>query len=416
MGVTISTHNGSSVAIEHNIRNRKVTDAEAHIDRNGVHETWQHEPIRRAYNRLFGEAVRAYNENQERPERRISNYYRDICHDEKKHPVYEMIIGIYGDDVPVETGRSIMREFVDSWQRRNPNLELIGAYYHADEEGQPHVHIDYIPVAHGYRRGPETQTGLVKALGEMGFKKTGRDTAQILWERRENQELASICAKHSLQVVRPESRRQHVDTALYKAEQSLKAAKTELQEIDQTIGSQKSERSRLADEVAALKGERKTQEELQAQIAGTNIFGRPKSRVSVDYEEYRTLQRLARLQRDVDTEWARIRSERQSLDQDKRKLQQSRQHVDKLQKALDKYLVDARQSADEATRLLVERQQEIERTARQLVDDIITDNDMAAFMRSVTLPDGRSVYEHYRDMVQDTIINVVRPRHRDRGR
>lgn len=54
-----------------------------------------------------------------------------------------------------------MRKFVEEWQERNPNLELIGAYYHGDEPGaEPHVHLDYIPVAHGYTKGIETQTGL----------------------------------------------------------------------------------------------------------------------------------------------------------------------------------------------------------------------------------------------------------------
>ena len=38
MGVTISTHNGSSVSREHNIRNRKITDKEEHIDREGHYE------------------------------------------------------------------------------------------------------------------------------------------------------------------------------------------------------------------------------------------------------------------------------------------------------------------------------------------------------------------------------------------
>ena len=96
-----------------------------------------------------------------------------------------MIIGVYGrneNGVSIcdeATGKKIMREFVDEWPKSNPNLELIGAYYHADEQGEPHVHIDYIPVAHNYTRGLEVQNGLVKAFGEMGFVKEGKRTAQI---------------------------------------------------------------------------------------------------------------------------------------------------------------------------------------------------------------------------------------------
>ena len=81
-----------------------------------------------------------------------------------------MIIVVYGQDCPKDLGKVIKQQFVQEWQERNPNLALIGAYYHADEQGEPHVHLDYVPVAHGYTKGMDTQAGLVKAFGEMGFE------------------------------------------------------------------------------------------------------------------------------------------------------------------------------------------------------------------------------------------------------
>lgn len=235
MGVTISTHNGSAVSREHNIRNPKVVSKEPHIDMNGSHEVWIDEPVRKAYDRLFGEAVEAYNAKQARPERQIKSYYNDICKDSKKHPVYEMIIGIYGkneDGSPIcsaEQGKEIMRQFVDNWQERNPNLELIGVYFHADEPGaEPHVHLDYIPVAHGYTRGLETQTGLVKALGEQGFEKKGKATAQIQWEKRENDYLTSLCEAVGLRVEHPRQEgRQHLATQ----EMKLQSRINELEKV-----------------------------------------------------------------------------------------------------------------------------------------------------------------------------------------
>lgn len=237
MGVTISTHNGSAVAREHNVRNYKVVSKEPHINLNGLHETWIDEPVRQAYERLFGEAVAEYNSKQSRPERRISSYYNDICRDKKKHPVYEMIIGIYGKNedgtsiCSAEQGKEIMREFVDTWKQRNPNLALIGAYYHADEEGEPHVHLDYIPVAHGYSRGLQTQTGLVKALEEQGITKTGKETAQILWEKQENDYLTALCESAGLTVNHPRAEgRMHLDTHTLKL-------KTRVEQLEQTISS-----------------------------------------------------------------------------------------------------------------------------------------------------------------------------------
>ena len=237
---TIATHNGSTVHQAHNVRQANVVSKEEHINPNGVHETWVHEPVRQAYQRLFGEAVQRYNETQTRDDRKISSYYNKIRNSQTQHPAYEMIIGIYGKDengvyeCSEAAGRQIMKEFVDGWKERNPNLELVGAYYHADEQGEPHVHIDYVPVAHGYTKGMDTQAGLVKALSEMGFKKQGRLTAQMQWQARENAELDRICMQHGIEVEHPRKEHaKHLDTQTYKAEKALSKAvddKTHLEE------------------------------------------------------------------------------------------------------------------------------------------------------------------------------------------
>ena len=249
MGVTISTHNGSAVAREHNIRNRKVTDKEGHIDPHGKHEIWIDEKPKEAYERLFGQAVEKYNDKQKRADRKIKDYYQQICGDKKKHPVYEMIISVgdrtnYADRTLREQDtRAILREFVDGWQARNPHLTLIGAYYHADEQGAPHAHLDYIPVAHGYKRGLETQSALVKALEQQGFVKDGKETAQIQWERRENAHLESLCLSRGIEVIHPRIEgREHLETDLYqlkadtdRAVEDLKKARDEVSVIRDSV-------------------------------------------------------------------------------------------------------------------------------------------------------------------------------------
>lgn len=64
-------------------------------------------------------------------------------------------------------------------EKRNPNLELIGAYIHSDE-ATIHAHLDYIPVATGYKKGLVIQNGLVKALDQQGFIKHGKETASLV--------------------------------------------------------------------------------------------------------------------------------------------------------------------------------------------------------------------------------------------
>lgn len=233
MRATISTHNGSTAHRDHNIRNRNVTRHEEHIDAERPHEIWLDEKPQEAYQRIFGEALQKYNDSQTREDRKINDYYKHICKDSKKHPVYEMIVGVYpekGQRINEPIQREILKKFVDEWKERNPNLLVCGAYYHADEQGEPHVHIDYIPVAHNYAKGMEVQNGLVKALGEQGFEKRGKETAQIQWERRENKALEEICKEYGIEVIRPNRGLEHLTTDEYKQ------AKTSLEaEIDHLI-------------------------------------------------------------------------------------------------------------------------------------------------------------------------------------
>lgn len=226
MAKTISTHNGSVAHRGHNVRDKWAINGQEHIDLSlsGNNLILCDEKPREAYKRLFGEALKNYNDKQDRPERRIKDYYSHIEKDAKKHTVYEMIVQIgdrkdTGLDAPTE--RECLVQFYSEWRLRNPNLECIGAYLHADEkDGTIHMHIDYIPVAHGYKRGMEMQTGLVRALGEMGFKKQGKETAQILWERRENAALENICREHGIEVKHIENnQKQHLSKEMYIAQQ-----------------------------------------------------------------------------------------------------------------------------------------------------------------------------------------------------
>ena len=48
-----------------------------------------------------------------------------------------------------------------------------------------------------------TQSALVKAFGQQGFFKDGKETAQIKWERRENAELERLCRQANIEVEHP---------------------------------------------------------------------------------------------------------------------------------------------------------------------------------------------------------------------
>lgn len=226
--ITIATQNGTDISRDHNIRNRKVTDKEKHIDPLGHYEIWRDETIAHAYERLFRTACKHYNEKQKREERKMtpSKYRATVESNPQQNVAYEMVVGVYGtqEEVPNELRKIILEEYVRNWKKRNPNLEMIGAYYHEDEHS-PHVHIDYIPIAHGYKRGLETQTGLNKALEEQGISPTGKSkvTPQIIWEAKENQALEDICNHYGLTVEHPQrgGKAKHLETDVYKATKQM---------------------------------------------------------------------------------------------------------------------------------------------------------------------------------------------------
>lgn len=267
--VTISTHNGSQVARQHNLRNPKVIAKEDHIDPDGHFEVWKDEDPRAVYERLFGEAVQAYNAKQTREDRKITDYYGQISEDKKKHPVYELIIGIYGkkaDGTPIcskNDGKRILRAFVEDWERRNPNLAICGVYYHCDESvgvnGSQvgHVHIDYIPVGDGFSRGMAMQSSLSRALEQQGFISQGlNNTAQMQWEARENQFLSTLCAHAGYEVVHGKGGKEHLDTATYKKVKELQDLQKKEAALVQSIAQKEQEYTEIEDKFETLKAQK----------------------------------------------------------------------------------------------------------------------------------------------------------------
>lgn len=68
----------------------------------------------------------------------------------------------------------------------NPNLYLFNCVLHLDE-ATPHLHIDYIPMAKGYKKGMGTRNSISKALQHMRLKKVKAGmTMRLLTGRQES--------------------------------------------------------------------------------------------------------------------------------------------------------------------------------------------------------------------------------------
>src|SRR5690625_6167870 len=55
-----------------------------------------------------------------------------------------------------EIANTILEEWFHDFEKRNPNLKVYNAVIHNDE-ASPHMHLNFVPVASGYKRGLEKQ-------------------------------------------------------------------------------------------------------------------------------------------------------------------------------------------------------------------------------------------------------------------
>lgn len=180
------------------------------IDQSKTHEniTLVDMEIREAYREIFGEALEKYNENK-KPCRKITDYYDHILKSKNgEKPFYEDVVqwGSMKDfkDSPEmrEKAKEALLQYAKGFQARNPNLRLVGAYIHMDE-ASPHLHLDYVPVAHGYKNGLQVRNSLDRAMKEMGFipdNENRKNNATMLWKEHERSVLGDICRSMGLEV------------------------------------------------------------------------------------------------------------------------------------------------------------------------------------------------------------------------
>lgn len=109
-----------------------------------------------------------YNAKQKRNDRKIDDYYKHIQFGKKTALQQEMIIQV-GDlnnfisNADYEKANEILLEWFKDFEKRNPNLKVYNAVIHNDE-ASPHMHLNFVPVASGYKRGLEKQVSFDRAI------------------------------------------------------------------------------------------------------------------------------------------------------------------------------------------------------------------------------------------------------------
>ena len=154
--------------IRHN--NRLFRPSNVDHSRTPDNITLARDNIQDAYHRLFDESVIKYNENQKRNDRKIKNYFDKIYRSKKEKPFYEFIVqvGNQNDQPDQKKCEAILEDFHKMMQKDYPNMAIFNSVIHVDES-TPHLHLDFIPVGEGYKKGLEKRVSMQKALQNLGF-------------------------------------------------------------------------------------------------------------------------------------------------------------------------------------------------------------------------------------------------------
>lgn len=128
------------------------------------------EDLQKVYHELFDESVIKYNESQKRNDRKIKNYFDKIYRSKKEKPFYEFIIQIGNqNEQPSEKKcETILKEFNQMLMKDYPSIRVFNSVIHMDES-TPHLHIDFVPIGEGYKKGMEKRASFKRVLKNLGF-------------------------------------------------------------------------------------------------------------------------------------------------------------------------------------------------------------------------------------------------------
>ena len=206
--------------LDHN--NRVITAHNVDVSRTSDNITYTKIDLRDFYRQVFGEAIMEYNLKQGRPDREIHDYYEQVKKSKKVKPFYEVVVqfgdlhdcGLGSDNW--ETAQAMLDEYMQEFEKRNPNLKVFNAVMHLDES-TPHLHIDFVPVAHKGQRGMPLKNSMSGALREQGFSSSNKmQNEWTAWSESERSVMEQILLKHGLRREDKNVHRPHLSVDDYK--------------------------------------------------------------------------------------------------------------------------------------------------------------------------------------------------------
>lgn len=247
-----------SGVIEHN--NREIIAANVDPARINDNITYTQIDLRSFYHQLFDEALAEYNDKQNRADRKIPDYYEHIKKSGNTKLFYEVVVQ-FGDmqDCGLnsenwKTAQTMLNEYMQEFEKRNPNLKVFNAVMHLDES-TPHLHIDFVPVSKKNAKGLAVKNSMSGALREQGFSSSNKmQNEWTAWSESERSYMEEVLHKHGLLRDDKNIHRGHLYVDEYKElahqVQSLQVIQNRITELKK-----KNEREYTPEEITLIKNQ-----------------------------------------------------------------------------------------------------------------------------------------------------------------
>ena len=252
---TISAMRGPG-SLKHNRRAFTAENVDAERTRYNV--VYKDEPIKQVYHELFDDALERYNSKQKRKDRCISDYYEHLRTGKQEKVFHELIVQIGDKDntgVTTEDGQwaaTILDEYMQDFEKRNPTLRVFGAFLHMDE-ATPHLHIDFIPYVSGWKgKGMDTKVSLKQALKALGFAGgTKKESELNQWINAEKEQLAAVMERHGIEWEKKDTHEEHLSVHDFKKKERAK----EVAELDAVKQEKQTELAQIQQQTQEAKRE-----------------------------------------------------------------------------------------------------------------------------------------------------------------
>lgn len=181
-----------------------------------------------AYEEYFGAAIQEYDLKQKRADRKIGSseeYLKKTKKSKKQQAFRECIaqVGTVQDGIDPALKALILKEYMESFADRNPNLKVFDAVIHMDE-ATPHLHFDFVPVIENKdaKRGLKIKNSFKAVLQGM-YPDQNEMEAFKCWSERERQHIADLARSKGIDIAaKNEPKRDYLTVLEYKEALAVK--------------------------------------------------------------------------------------------------------------------------------------------------------------------------------------------------